>query len=107
MPWSRTVRGDRTPRRLKQDRYINDLAMMMKVAAKGETFDGAVRIQLRFDYKKNKTLIQVSDFSWRPDLKTTRADCDNLLKIVLESLQKSGIVKDDAQVAIIEAEKTE
>jgi len=105
IPWSRTVRGDRTPRRLKQDKYINDLAMMLKLAAKGETFDGAVKAALRFDYKLGRTLIQLTDMSHRPDLKITRADCDNLVKAVLESVQKSGIVKDDAQVAVIEAEK--
>ncbi len=110
VPWSRTVRGDRTPRRLKQDKYINDLAMMMKVAAKGETYDGAVKVRIRFDYVRRidsfgATLIEISDQSSREDMKTSRADLDNLCKMVLEALQKSGIVKDDAQVAILEAEK--
>jgi len=112
MPWSRTLKGERTERAKKQRKYINDLAMMLKVAAKGETFDGAVKVELRFDYTRQidslgLTLIRISDQSHRPDLKTTRADLDNLCKMVLEALQKSGIVKDDAQVAILEAEKVE
>lgn len=108
VPWSRTATGKSgqkyTPN--VQRAYMYDLAMMLKVVAKGETFEGAVKAQLRFDYKRNQTLIQLSDASHREDLKITRADCDNLVKMVLESVQKSGIVKDDAQIAILEAEKT-
>ena len=105
IPWSRSVRGDSTERRKRQDKYINDLALMLKVEAKGQTFDGAVKVDLRFDYKQACTHIRVSDASHRPDLKASRGDLDNLVKMTLECLQRSGIVKDDAQVAILEAEK--
>ena len=105
IPWSRTLRGEKSKRKKRQDEYIKALAIALKIVAEGETFDGAVKAELRFDYKHGRTLIRLSDMSHRPDLKTTRADCDNLVKIVLEAVQKSGIVKDDAQVAIIEAEK--
>jgi len=104
-PWSRTVRGDRSKRRLTQDKYIEDLAIMLKLMADGTTFDGAVEVELRFDYKRGETHIRVIDASHRDDLKTTRGDLDNLCKMVLESLQKSGIVKDDAQVAKMASEK--
>ena len=106
IPWSRTVRGDRTKRRLRQDAYIKSLALALKIAAEGETIDGPAFVRAEFDYKKGCTQIQVMGVE-RYNLKTTRADLDNLLKIVLESIQKSGIVKDDAQVAIIEAEKVQ
>ena len=108
VPWSRSVRGDRTPRRLKQDKYIEALAIMLKIAANETTtpsFEGAVSVRLRFDFKRNETHIAVADASHREDLKATRGDLDNLCKMVLEALQKSGIVKDDAQVAMLEAEK--
>jgi len=104
VPWSRTLRGEKSKRQKKQDKYIADLAMMLKLAS-NETFEGAVKVQLCFDYKLNHTLIYVSDMSHRPDLKTTRSDLDNNCKLVLEALQASGIVKDDAQVAVLEAEK--
>ncbi len=106
-PWSRTVRGDRTKRRLTQDKYIEDLAIMLKLMADGTTFDGAVEVDLLFDYKRDETHIRLIDASHRPDLKTTRADVDNLAKMVLEAIEKSGIVKDDAQVATLHAEKVE
>jgi Holliday junction resolvase RusA-like endonuclease len=106
VPWSRTVRGDRTKRRLKQDKYIKDLATMLKAEAGGETIEGPAFVRCEFDYENKCTLIQVMEVE-RYNLKTTRADLDNLLKMVLEALQKSGIVKDDAQVAIVEAEKIE
>ena len=81
--------------------------MMLKQAAGGEQFGGAVYANLLFDYQKEKpcTLIQLRDFSFRPDLKITRGDIDNLAKMVLESIELSGIVKDDAQVAMLKAEK--
>lgn len=107
VPWSRTVRGDRTPRRLKQDKYINDLALTLKLKAKGETFDGPVLVRLEFDYHSNLTLINVDSAAKHHLLRSKRPDIDNLCKMVLEALQKSGIVKDDSQVAILEAEKTE
>lgn len=106
VPWSRSVRGDRSKRRLKQDKYIRDLALALKIAAKGETIDGAASVQLRFDYKHNCTNIQISK-SYQENLRTKRADLDNLAKMVLEAIQKSGIVIDDAQVAHMEAEKVE
>jgi len=83
--------------------------MMLKVAQNenGQNFDGAVSVKLRFDYKTEQTHIEIYDAGYRPDLKTTRADLDNLAKIVLEALQKSGIVKDDAQVAVLECEKVQ
>lgn len=106
IPWSRTLRGEKSKRKKRQDAYINSLAIMLKTTAEGETFDGPVFVRVEFDYKKGQTQIQIMGVE-RYNLKTTRADLDNLIKIVLEALQKSGIVKDDAQVAIIEAEKTE
>jgi Holliday junction resolvase RusA-like endonuclease len=105
VPWSRVLRGERTKRAAKQRKYIEDLSLVMKLAAEGQSYDGPVSVRAQFDYKNNCTRIEVHDVSHRTDLKITRADADNLLKAVLESLQKSGIVKDDAQVAILEAEK--
>ncbi len=105
VPWSRTLHGEKTDRKQAQDKYIADLALLLKVAAEGQTFEGAVRAQLRFDYLREQTLIQLYEIGSRPDLKTTRGDLDNLCKMVLEAVELSGIVKDDAQIAIIEAEK--
>ena len=109
VPWSRTLRGEKTERSGNQRKYINDLALMLKVARNktGQNFDGAVSVKLLFDYKRNQTFIEIYDANYRDDLRTKRADLDNLCKMVLEALQRSGIVNDDAQVAMLEAEKIE
>ncbi len=90
-----------------QTKYREDLALMLKQAALGEQFGGAVKANLLFDYRRDNpcTIIQLEDYSFRPDLKTTRGDIDNLAKMVLESIELSGIVKDDAQIAMLKAEK--
>ena len=106
VPWSRSVRGDRSARRLKQNKYIADLAMMLKVAADGESYDGPVSVYLDFDFKNAKTEIVITS-SIMPNLRIKRPDVDNLAKMVLEAIEKSGIVKDDAQVAYLRAEKVE
>ncbi len=109
IPWARTRRS-RSGHAYTTDiqtAYREDLALMLKQASLGEQFGGAVRASLLFDYQKKNpcTIIQLSDVSYRPDLKTTRGDLDNLTKMVLEAVQLSGIVKDDAQVAMLKAEK--
>ncbi len=109
MPWSRPARGKngKAYTLSKQRKYIEDLALMLKQAALGEQYGGAVHASLLFDYRKDKpcTIIRLEDYSFRPDLKTTRGDIDNLAKMVLEAIELSGIVKDDAQIAMLKAEK--
>ncbi len=108
VPWSRTKVGKTgkqyTPTRQRE--YIKDLAMMLKVAANGETFDGPVAVALEFDYERNQTLIDISE-SHRKKMRIKRPDVDNLAKMVLEAIEESGIVKDDSQVAVLKAEKVE
>ncbi len=109
VPWSRPARGKSGKMYTvpEQRKYIADLALMLKQAAGGEQFSGAVYANLLFDYQEENpcTIIQLKDFSFRPDLKTTRGDVDNLAKMVLEAVQLSGIVEDDAQIAMLKAEK--
>lgn len=110
-PWSRPARGrsGQAYTASTQRKYIADLALLLKQAAGGEVFSGAVKAKLLFDYHKDRTctLIRLEDWSFRPDLKVSRADIDNLAKMVLEAVEFSGIVKDDSQIALLEAEKVE
>ena len=106
VPWSRTLRGERSKRAAKQRSYIQDLALMLQFAANGEKFDGPIAVHLEFDYERNQTLIDISA-SHRKKMRIKRPDVDNLAKMVLEAIEKSGIVKDDAQVAFLKAEKVE
>ncbi len=106
VPWSRTLRGERTPRAQKQRKYIADLAMMLKTAANGETYDGAVSVNLEFDFERMQTLIEISA-SHRKKLRIKYPDLDNLSKMVFEAIERSGIVENDKQVAVLKAEKVE
>lgn len=52
--------------------------------------EGPVWIDMQFNY--------LSRSKKQTGEKTTRPDCDNLAKLVLDCLQRSGWIKDDAQV---------
>ena len=80
--------------------------MMLKLAARGKTFDGSVSVYLEFDYDRKQTQISISDNQLSRH-RIKRPDIDNLSKMVLEAIEKSGLVNDDSQVAYLRAEKTE
>ena len=109
LSWKRSVRGDRSDRRIQQDNYIKTLALQIKLAAEGQTFDGPVTLSLAFDYKHQRTHISVLPVPPKKGIKwrAKRADIDNLAKLIMEALQLSGVVKDDSQVAQLIAKKYE
>ena len=107
VPWARVARGrgGQTYTPAKQNLHRAKLAEALWVAARGKTFAGAVRVDVVFDYDLELTDIEITDIGASLAYRTKRPDGDNLAKQVLEAIEKSGIVKDDAQVAILYAEK--
>jgi Holliday junction resolvase RusA-like endonuclease len=110
VPWARHRMGKgRSYMPAKQKKQMEDLALYIRLVAKEQQpagFAGPVILQVKFDYGKNQTWFRVSE-SEDPGLRAKRGDIDNLVKWVMESLQASGVVKDDAQVAFLIAEKVE
>lgn len=106
VPWARVKRGRGgkayTP--AKQLKHRRDLAMMLKASAGDTKLTGPVCLRVRFDYARNETVIEIT-----PGIKgmhrDKRADVDNCAKAVMEAIELSGIVEDDAQIAYLEAEK--
>ena len=108
--WARVKRGRGgkayTP--AKQDRHRKDVALMLKVAARQagtRMLEGPVCLRVRFDFKRNETVIELT-----PAIKGLHAcdeiiDVDNLAKQIMEAVELSGIVENDAQIAYLEAEK--
>ena len=110
VPWARHRMGKgRSYMPAKQKKQMDDLALLIKAASKGERFDGPVRLELCFDYggPAPSTYIRIDGNYVQPNHRIKRGDIDNLVKWVMESLQASGVVKDDAQVAFLIAEKVE
>lgn len=105
VPWARVKRNaagkSYTP--AKQRDHQKTLAWAIKVAAENKKLDGAVAVNVLFDYERDLTSITVTD-AYQPG-KTTRPDIDNLCKQVMEALEMSGVIKDDAQVVFITARK--
>ena len=103
VPWARAGR-DRaghtfTPK--KQAAHIDAIAWAIKLAVRQGRFEGPVYVEAIFDYEKQETRIKIEP---RPG-KATRPDVDNLAKAVLEGIERSGVLHDDAQVAVLFAAK--
>ena len=77
-----------------EDFYLNELSSYAPTAP----ITGAVSLSIDFDYftptKKRRG-------KW----KTTRPDCDNLVKILIDCMTKLGFWLDDAQVARLRVSK--
>lgn len=67
-------------------------------------FNGPVGLYAEFDYAMSETRITLFEMS-AERYKSTRCDLDNLIKEIAEACQDSGVLKDDAQIALIEAKK--
>jgi len=66
-----------------------------------EPLEGPVAVELVFVHSRPKRLCRRKDPSgrlWRG----VRPDLDNLAKSALDAIQAAGIIKDDAQVAVLE-----
>ncbi len=117
IPWARARKGKRgffTP--LKQAAHRKAMALIIK-AKRLEPLTGPVAIDVTFDYGTNETRILVYPAHGACPLdnapryngrwKATRADLDNLVKQINEGLQDSGLLADDAQVAVLWARKVQ
>jgi Holliday junction resolvase RusA-like endonuclease len=111
VPWARVARGRTgkgfTPSR--QRLHGAALSRALALAPDRQKFEGPVRLEVTFDYAKNETRIGIETLApgrfWRTEKRG--GDLDNLVKQVMEALQAAGIVEDDAQVALIIADKVE
>jgi Holliday junction resolvase RusA-like endonuclease len=88
------------------------MALLIKgamVAKRHKQFKGPVLLDVIFDYAANETRIEVCSIEGDPEQnwKSTRADLDNLVKQINEGLQDSGLLADDAQVAVLWARKVQ
>lgn len=73
-------------------------ALALKPHRIPEPIEGAIKLTIVWSY-------QTKDKKRNGKLKTTRPDLDNLNKIIQDSLVKAGFIKDDSQVAILQAYK--
>jgi len=115
VPWDRTGIGkDGKPHnRPKPLLHRRELAKAMRFAEGCRAFSGPVKLTVLFNYRWNETMIRIeecTDILYGPaHLKgggrSARADVDNLLKQVMEAAQLAGIVADDVQFVIANAEK--
>ena len=62
-----------------------------------------------FDFGANETRFAVKPIKYGnfygKECRDSRPDLDNLVKQIMEALQDSGLVEDDAQVAVIKVRK--
>lgn len=125
VPWARAMaRKDKRPIRTKdgklksgaffthtrQEKHREALAWLIKKEMQEQgikQWSGPVALECNFDYRRNCTHIKVWPIrEGATKFKDTRADVDNLVKEIAESIEDSGLVKDDAQIAILWARKT-
>jgi Holliday junction resolvase RusA-like endonuclease len=103
--WARVKRNAKgqayTP--AKQKAHRTGLAWAIKAAAGRKKFAGPVAVNVWFDYQNKLTSITITEAIEAG--KTTRPDVDNLLKQLLEAIEESGVIEDDAQVVFITARK--
>lgn len=109
VPWARARKrkggGYFTPP--KQAAHRETLATLIQIEMRAlgiERFVGPVALHAVFDYGVNETRIKIHPHS-APLLKPTRCDLDNLIKQIAEGCEDSGLLHDDAQVAVIVAKK--
>jgi Holliday junction resolvase RusA-like endonuclease len=112
VPWARAKRGKNgksyTPAKQKAHREM--VAWEIRAAAaKTKKLKPPIEVIIKFNYKANSTYIQArgADDGWGEDGRTKRPDIDNLAKQILEALELSGIIGDDAEVAFLSARKVE
>jgi Holliday junction resolvase RusA-like endonuclease len=110
VPWARARRskwgGFFTPE--KQQDHRDNLARLIqkKMLEQNicEPFEGPIGLYAEFDYAKPETRLtffEMNEHCYR----SGRPDIDNCIKQIAESAQDSGLVKDDAQIALVEAKK--
>lgn len=70
-------------------------------------YDGPVSITVSFRFQAPKSRKLAQGCSWRPHI--VRPDLDNLLKSVLDALQRKecGLLTDDSRVCMVQAVKVE
>jgi Holliday junction resolvase RusA-like endonuclease len=113
VPWARARKSKRggffTPP--KQAGHRDALAMILRMEAKAqgiEKFDGPVLLDLVFDYAQKETRIEIHDLGSVDGIyRITRPDIDNLLKQIMEAIEDSGLLADDAQVAVVRTRKVQ
>ena len=71
-------------------------------------FEGPVALNIRLDFKRPKVHLrsngQVKESS--PLWHTSKPDCDNAAKAVMDAIMQLGFVRDDAQIVRLDIRKT-
>jgi Holliday junction resolvase RusA-like endonuclease len=70
-----------------------------------QPMEGVLRASINFAYPLLAKHRRTNGGATVVEAKVTRPDCDNLVKSVLDSLTKTGYIKDDANVAILSVYK--
>jgi Holliday junction resolvase RusA-like endonuclease len=109
VPWARARQskwgGFFTP--LRQAAHRETLANIISLKMREKRlkqFKGSVGLYVEFDYATPETRLTFFEIN-ENEYRTGRPDVDNLIKQILESAQDAGLVKDDAQIALVDAQK--
>lgn len=75
-------------------------AVIREAYGDGAPVDGPLMLHALAIAARPKRLMRKSDPDGRV-LRTTKPDCDNVLKAVADALQLSGVIRDDCQISIM------
>ena len=84
------------PKSVRAARFI--YTSLLRGFAPRVPYEGEIVLSVRFAYA-------TKDKKKRGKKKTTRPDCDNLVKLFIDCMTSVGFWKDDAQIVILEIEK--
>lgn len=82
--------------------WIRGATIILRAHWRAAPLEGAVAVELVFVHSRPKRLMGPKH-PHRRFWRSCRPDIDNLAKSCLDSLQEAGIIKDDGQVAVLEA----
>ena len=113
-----------TPKALKRHRHTKkgftydpsfqdkkQFSLQANIMKPDRPLEGALKVNLKFYFQRPKNHYRSGKFSklLKPNIsgnyKTNKPDLDNLVKLVLDSLQGCGFYRDDSQVVSIVADK--
>ena len=110
VPWARAGSNHGryfTPDKQRDHRQL--LALLLRKAAQSQDIKqltGPIDLGCVFDYGEGETRITVEQINESSEgYRIARPDLDNLVKQIFEALEDSRLLGDDAQVALLHAEK--
>ena len=85
--------------------YENIVAIEYRRRFTGLTLEGPVKLTVFLGYEPPRSLSQKKRQEMIGKLRDKKPDADNLVKSIMDGLQKGGAYKDDGQVAVMTAWK--